>query len=161
MRCAASRTRAIAAQIALDAPFEITPIERLDYWFPDGLLWLEALPMTKALGDPQSWNQDFRADEWLLHRQGFDRILLTFPPDQGVRPEIDRLLTRAFGEPIRSPCASVWLIPDFDATNEQARVWSMQHKARLADVPRPNLLPPLRTGLAHPAPPLGDAPAAP
>lgn len=139
-----ARTEAIAAQLALEARFEIVPLERLDYWYPDGLLWVGALPLAAMLGNPPGTPADVRADRFLLRDAGFDRILLTFNPEVGPPERVVRMMNGAFGEPIRSPSAFVWHVEPYAARPEEAARWREAHRRRLAQLPRPKLLPPLR-----------------
>lgn len=139
-----ARTQAIAAQLALHAPFEVVPLERLDYWYADGLLWVGALPLTAVLANPSGAPVDVRADRFLLHDAGYDRVLLTFSPGTGLPDRVVRMMTAAFGEPVRSPSAFVWRVEPYEATPEEAATWRKAQDWRYSKMPRPKLLPPLR-----------------
>jgi len=135
----ASRTQAIAAQLELEQPFDVVPIERLDYWFPDGLLWLQALPLAKALEEPERAAGGYEEDRWLLHDRGFDRILITTDRTHKLDRKSAALLTRVFGAPTRTPSAIVWTVAPTQVDAGQAALWREAQTIRLAGVERPRM----------------------
>lgn len=141
---APGRLRAIAAQIRLDAPFDIVPIERMDYWGAGGLLWLSALPLAAELGAPPAGQPDHRADWWLLRDRGFDRVLVTHDEVHVTHEGWWRSLAAELGTPVSSPSATVWTVPVTDARPEEAEAWRAQQAARVQALPRPV------QGVAHP-----------
>lgn len=140
-----ARLRAIAAQIRLNAPFDIVPIERMDFWAPEGLVWLSALPLAKALPTLEPLPaEDLRADFWLLRERGYDRILITHGDAFGPGDRTWDWLTARLGHPVRSRAATVWTVPVAEATEAEAVAWREAQAARVKAIPRPV------AGVAHP-----------
>lgn len=137
-----ARRRAIAAQIALDRAFDSIPIERMDRWSPEGFMWLEALPLCRALAVrpwvPPTDATMYRPSLWLLRDRGFDSLLLTHAT-QGVNPDAEHFLTAILGKPVVTAGATLWTIPTVEATEEEQATWRSEQAARLKDVPRPAL----------------------
>ena len=130
------RARAIAAQLALDAPFEILPIERMEFWAPSGIVWLDALPLADALagtGPPPP----LRESLWLLRDHGFDRILLTHKREDGAPRRAFEVLVPDCGPAVRSSTASVWRVPSIVATDDEATRWRAAQADRVAAQPVP------------------------
>lgn len=128
----AARNRSIAAQLALGQSFSSVPIERLSAWADSGDRWLRTLPLTQAVArvDGPPTLGDWRADVWLLRQRGFDRVLLTHRTSVDIRAEA--LLTTLCGEPVRTPNATLWFLPEVTATEAEATEWSEAQEERVA-----------------------------
>lgn len=105
-----SRTRAIAAQIALDRPFSTIPIERVDYWGPQGLEWTATLGLAKALDGEQVDAAALRESARLLAAEGYGAVVLTHGCQNGP-PASAAALDQALGPRVRAACATVWAVP--------------------------------------------------
>ncbi|MFZ5477520.1 MAG: hypothetical protein ACOZNI_12160 [Myxococcota bacterium] len=132
-----TRMRAAAAQIALDRPTQVVPVERVEAWATSGAEWTRGLSLARALARVHDETAgavvtDARADAWLLREAGFDRVLLTWRPT-GPDERATKLVDAAFGEPLAtSPRGAVWAVPAVEATPHEAALWKEAHAARVA-----------------------------
>lgn len=135
------RSRAISAQITMQRRFDIIPIERMDFWSPDGLLWALPLPVFQAIhGHPARPNvEQYRRDLWLVRDRGFDKLLITFAGQLASIAESVNFLTDLCGEPEQSAVAVVWTVPTVNATADEAATWKAGHAALVAALPRPRM----------------------
>lgn len=164
---AEGRSRAIAAQIAMQRRFDIIPIERMDFWSPDGLLWALPLPLMRAVNHPGKASLDqYRRDLWLIRDRGFDKLLLTHGPGVSGLDAVINLLSDLCGEPEQSSVALVWTVPEIEATDDEGSTWRTEHQALVDALERPKM------GAQYPEqdkasqrgvvpPPRSDSPAAP
>ncbi len=137
---AEGRSRAIAAQIAMQRRFDIIPIERMDFWSPDGLLWALPLPLMRAVNHPGKASIDqYRRDLWLIRDRGFDKLLLTHGPGVSGLAEVINLLSNLCGEPEQSEVALVWTVPEVQATEEEGAAWRAEHEAAVDALGRPKM----------------------
>lgn len=133
-----SRARLIGAQLGLDRPFQLVPVERVERWGMGGYAWSAALPLAAALhGDPVS-EDDLRASFGLLRHAGFGSFVVTHPCGQA--PERTPLHTR-IGPPEDGRCAFLWKVPDVHATVEELARWGSEQQLRVARVERDALAP--------------------
>ncbi len=119
-----TRQLAIAAQALLRRPFSSVPVERLDRWWDSGARWLRAMRLVEVVTtfdhpDAYDTSIDWSGDVFLLRDRGFDAVLLT----HRLRPHDTRaedLLTRVLGEPVTSPHATLWPVPEVSVPVERA-----------------------------------------
>ena len=130
----ASRIEAIAAQLTLRRPFEIIPVERVEHWASEGLVWVRALPLADAMATPDSAPVDMRESWWLLRDAGFDRVLVTHPEDARPDLSVQALLTKHLGPPFVSRSAELWPVPEVTATSEETSAWISAQAKRVATV---------------------------
>lgn len=130
------RARAIAVQMALDAPLESIPIDRMEYWAPDGELFLQALPLTRDLGRTPTPDA-LRESLFLLRDVGYDRLLVTHKPENHADPALASLLAPLLGPPVDGGAASIWRIPAIEASPAEAEAWRTAQAARVAALPLP------------------------
>jgi len=152
---AEGRSRAIAAQVAMDRRLDIVPIERLDFWAPAGLLWAFPLSITTSMnaGGQAPTAEAFRRDLWLLRDRGFDKLLLTFGGGRETVSDIDRFFTALCGPPEAADVALVWTVPQVAATEAEGAAWRAEHAARVAALPVPRMGAQFPGGEAVVAPP--------
>ncbi len=108
-----SRLRAVAMQVAGEAPSSGVPIERLDGWARSGRVWLSRHEITK-LGNvadrravPMPEFHDLEADIAALRERGYTGVAITFrelPTD----PRVESVLNPLLGDPVRGEHALVW-----------------------------------------------------
>lgn len=127
-----ARSRAIATQLQIDRRFDIIPIERMDFWSPDGLMWAVPLPMMAALRTPTT-SFDSRRDLWLLRDRGFELLLLTHV-GSGMEAQI-AMLTQLCGVPAHGGVATLWSVPDVEAAEAEGALWRAAHEKDVAALP--------------------------
>lgn len=145
LRGPSSRARLIAAQLVLDRPFDSIPIERLDRWAPEAWLWLWSLPLSQALADqpgeaaaadPAAWRQDL----WLLRDAGYDSIIVTHATSR-TTPWAQVFLDTVVGTALHSPSASIWAVPEVQATEEETATWRAAQEVRAKAMKMPKMGP--------------------
>ncbi len=134
------RTRAIAAQIALNRSFSTVPIERIDHWGPEGLFWTAALPLATALSGASASEEDLRASAWLLADAGFAGVLLTHSCHDGAPVAAGAILTQLLGAPRAGKCATVWPVSAVDAAADGPR-WKEEQARRATALAPPRMGP--------------------
>lgn len=153
------RSMAIAAQIAMGRRFDIVPIERIDYWAPDGLLWALPLPLLTAVNarGPAPTVDAYRRDLWLLRDRGFDKLLLTFGGGRKTVADTDAFFTALCGPPEAADVALVWTVPEVPATEDEGAAWHAEQAARVAALAAPRMGAQFPGGAAVVPPPPGAA----
>ncbi len=137
---AEGRSRAIAAQLVMGRRFDIIPIERMDFWSADGLVWALPLPMMHALTRLRAVTfEQYRRDLWLLQDRGFDKLLLTHGGSTGGIADVMKVLTTLCGEPELARIAIVWKLPGVTATAAEGAAWKADHEAQVAELPKPKM----------------------
>jgi hypothetical protein len=133
------RARAIALQVALDAPVESLPIDRMEFWASDGILYLQALPLADALRAPPTAPVDLRESLFLLRDAGFDRVVVTHKAENVADDAVAALLDPVLGAPLEAGTVSLWRVPLVDASEEEAAAWreAQVRRVRALPVPRP------------------------
>ena len=131
----ASRLLNMSVQMVVSSPTQAVPIDRLDRWHNEGARWARALPLTQSLASRTPGPVEvYREDLALLRARGFERILLTHPGD-GLDPQYDGLLTALCGPPQRADVATLWTLPQSEATSQELARWSEAQAARVAALP--------------------------
>jgi len=130
------RARAIAVQLALEAPAESLPVDRMEFWAPDGLLYLQALPLSTGLRSPNG-PADLRESAFLLRDVGFDRIVLTHKTQNAADEALAALLRPTFGAPVDAGAASIWRVPEVVVSEEEATAWRAAQAQRVRELPVP------------------------
>jgi hypothetical protein len=138
-----TRVAVIGAQVSLERPVQVTPVERVDRWGSEGLAWSAALPLAKLVHGESVSEEDIRASVALLRAKGFGAAMITHPCDhaagqRGGEPQTDAIaaLTRALGAPSEGACASVWALPEVRATEAELARWTEAQQARLGAIPQ-------------------------
>ncbi len=130
------RARAIAVQLALGSPMESLPIDRMEFWAPEGELFLQGLPLTRSLNGPPT-EAEMRESLFLLRDLGYDRILTTHKPENQAEASIIALFAPWMGAPIRGGSASIWTVPTIEVSPAQADAWRAAQAERVKGLPRP------------------------
>ena len=137
-READSRRRVMAAQMVHGRPIQEVPIERVEYFAPDGLRLAHSL---RFLRDAYTTDQEevpvsvlnYRADFLTLQEAGFSWLLVT-SPDEGWQLSGATLqaLTRTFGRPtIDADRILLFSLPRLDCSPAEAALLRQQHADRL------------------------------
>jgi hypothetical protein len=128
---AADRFQLLGAQVWLDRPTQIMPVERVELWGTTGIRWTAALPLARlVLGDAVD-EEGVRASTWLLRERGFRSVVVTHTCDAAPEGAFLQALTDALGAPRRGRCGALWPLPEVEATPEEAARWTEAQTERL------------------------------
>lgn len=129
------RRSSLTAQIRLNHPLNIMPVERIEYFAREGRWLVEALPTYQALNlsahnQPGAISDEEAAATRLLLRDHNLRLFLVHAANNG-RQDTAKLLTGMFGDPVkRGPAATVWRVPDALPDEEVDPTWRALHRAQ-------------------------------
>lgn len=128
---AADRFQLLGAQVWLDRPTQIMPVERVELWGTGGIRWTAALPLARlVLGDAVD-EEGVRASTWLLRARGFRSVVVTHTCDAAPEGAFLQALTDALGAPRRGRCGVLWTLPEVEATPQETAAWTEAQTERL------------------------------
>lgn len=128
---AADRFQLLGAQVWLDRPMQIMPVERVELWGTSGIRWTAALPLAKLVLGESVDEDGVRASNWLLRDRGFRSVVVTHACDTAPERSFLRGVRQALGEPEQGRCGLLWVIPEVEATPAETARWTEEHAARV------------------------------
>jgi hypothetical protein len=146
-----SRHAALTSQILNGQPLHAVPLERIEYFAPDGAQYVAALPMMDAILEPFTYGRttelpELRSSLCLLQERGLSRLQLLGTRGSGRIPRgLVLLLNEQLGEPLLwTEAAAVWDIPPATCTDEELDTWRAEQRLRLRHASPSALGPPQR-----------------
>ena len=133
-----SRHAALTAQMITEQPLHAVPLERIEYFAPEGARYVGALPLMDAIVDPFKYGRetslgDQRPSLCLLQQRGLTRIQLLGTRGSSPIPHgLVRMLSELLGEPLLwTDQAAVWDIPEQACSAEELSDWGAEHALRI------------------------------
>ncbi|MEN9786584.1 MAG: hypothetical protein RLZZ299_1848 [Pseudomonadota bacterium] len=128
---AADRFQLLGAQVWLDRPMQIMPVERVELWGTSGIRWTAALPLAALVRGASVDEDGVRASTWLLRERGFRSVVVTHACDANPERGFLRSVSQVLGEPARGRCGLLWKLPAVEASPAESARWTEEQATRL------------------------------